>query len=550
MKPLYASFRDSFHKTFYHAEPDRSVIGAPTVGTTAEADFLSTVHTEQPQSVLFYINEQLLVIDEAGTVIAPLYDCLAASDCFVPILCLEDMPTLLALSAFVMQNRIADATVCVRYANRALLSEVRLHMPLLRRMVDCRHLTHWENEESCYALAGDVWEAHSATVILPEALCDRHAVSTLQSRFVQVWGAATEQRLPAVILSGVNGVICQRPTHAYRILDTLPADTVTRRVFVYAHKGFQNEGEFPENTVTAIRKACEMGMDAAEMDIKLSNDGVPVLMHDNTTNNMVIGEEHVIETLSWEQLRRYERARYPGEYLDRLEDALLAIKGCGHFPAMIEFKPSPGYHHVERMADLVRDFINEHGMEYQTLLIVGDDRATYDYVQSVLPRIPKIMGLWEDVKTPTDLNTVESMLYRFSCRMQGMTALPSFEDVMVNRFFQEQAKLHGIVPTVWMRGCYYIPSVWEDAKQRADDALSCGFHSSCSDHAARYFHLPLELIRGEDGKAYGKLRNGSLVEASDAFPIELGNGAVAQGLTVTLPTGKQLVLVTEAYAKE
>jgi len=53
-----------------------------------------------------------------------------------------------------------------------------------------------------------------------------------------------------------------------------------------AHRGFS--GRFPENTMLAFRKAMEEGADGIELDVHLTRDGVPVIIHDErlerTTN--------------------------------------------------------------------------------------------------------------------------------------------------------------------------------------------------------------------------------------------------------------------------
>lgn len=47
---------------------------------------------------------------------------------------------------------------------------------------------------------------------------------------------------------------------------------------VIAHRG--NRVALPENTIEALRQAVELGADAIEFDVRLTRDGVPVLMHD------------------------------------------------------------------------------------------------------------------------------------------------------------------------------------------------------------------------------------------------------------------------------
>ncbi|HCJ76546.1 glycerophosphodiester phosphodiesterase family protein [Thermoguttaceae bacterium LCP21S3_D4] len=45
-----------------------------------------------------------------------------------------------------------------------------------------------------------------------------------------------------------------------------------------AHRGFS--GKYPENTMLAFEKAIEAGCDGIELDVQLSKDGIPVIVHD------------------------------------------------------------------------------------------------------------------------------------------------------------------------------------------------------------------------------------------------------------------------------
>jgi glycerophosphoryl diester phosphodiesterase len=54
----------------------------------------------------------------------------------------------------------------------------------------------------------------------------------------------------------------------------------TRKVLNIAHRGARSLA--PENTIDAARKALELGADMWELDVALSADGVPVVIHDDT----------------------------------------------------------------------------------------------------------------------------------------------------------------------------------------------------------------------------------------------------------------------------
>ena len=56
---------------------------------------------------------------------------------------------------------------------------------------------------------------------------------------------------------------------------------------IVAHRGFMRK--FPENTIYAVRSSFDAGADAVEVDIRLSADGVPVVMHDATVDRTTDG---------------------------------------------------------------------------------------------------------------------------------------------------------------------------------------------------------------------------------------------------------------------
>ncbi len=56
---------------------------------------------------------------------------------------------------------------------------------------------------------------------------------------------------------------------------------------VYAHRGASIE--FPENTLAAFRRALELGVEGIELDVHLSADGVPMVIHDATVDRTTNG---------------------------------------------------------------------------------------------------------------------------------------------------------------------------------------------------------------------------------------------------------------------
>src|SRR5207302_6160290 len=82
----------------------------------------------------------------------------------------------------------------------------------------------------------------------------------------------------------------------------------------------------PENTLAAFRLAQQIGADGVEFDVQLSQDGVPVIMHDERLERTSDGRGRVDET-PWSGLRRLDAgrwfdARFAGEPIPTLQDVL------------------------------------------------------------------------------------------------------------------------------------------------------------------------------------------------------------------------------------
>lgn len=105
---------------------------------------------------------------------------------------------------------------------------------------------------------------------------------------------------------------------------------VRHRVAVIAHRG--GAALAPENTLAAIRNAIRLGADYVELDVRTSQDGHLVLMHDATTNRTTDGGG-AVKDLTLPQLRTLDAGRKfgrPGEAVPTLEEALRECRGKIH----------------------------------------------------------------------------------------------------------------------------------------------------------------------------------------------------------------------------
>lgn len=80
---------------------------------------------------------------------------------------------------------------------------------------------------------------------------------------------------------------------------------------VVAHRG--DSADFPENTLASFQGALDAGAEAVELDVRLTADGVPVVLHDPDVSRTTDGTGLVHE-LSLAELKRLDAsgARLPG----------------------------------------------------------------------------------------------------------------------------------------------------------------------------------------------------------------------------------------------
>lgn len=104
-----------------------------------------------------------------------------------------------------------------------------------------------------------------------------------------------------------------------------------------AHRGASAEA--PENTLAAFRRALEIGVDGIELDVYVSRDGVPVVVHDPELPGL--GK---VEELSLADIRKFDAGgwfdrRFAGEKIPTLDEVLKLPLGKTFL--MIELKGKP-----------------------------------------------------------------------------------------------------------------------------------------------------------------------------------------------------------------
>jgi len=101
----------------------------------------------------------------------------------------------------------------------------------------------------------------------------------------------------------------------------------------------------PENTLAALRLGQSLGFRAAEFDVKLTRDGVAILLHDATLDRTTSGSGPA-GARTWEELATLDAGgwlsdAFRGEPIARFDEVARLLRERGTL-ANIEIKPVPG----------------------------------------------------------------------------------------------------------------------------------------------------------------------------------------------------------------
>jgi len=101
------------------------------------------------------------------------------------------------------------------------------------------------------------------------------------------------------------------------------------RPMIIAHRGFS--GHYPENTLRAFKEALKLQADAIELDVRRTQDGTLVVIHDETVDRTTDGSGYVSK-LTWDEIKGLDAGikkdkEFAGERIPTLDEALELVNG-------------------------------------------------------------------------------------------------------------------------------------------------------------------------------------------------------------------------------
>ena len=157
-------------------------------------------------------------------------------------------------------------------------------------------------------------------------------------------------------------------------------------------------GHAPENTLASLRMARGLGVDCVEFDVRITSDGIPVLLHDDsldrTTDAAGLLSDCRLEALTGVDAGTWFAATFRGEKLPTLEEAVHVLVE-EELRANVEIKGSPGQE-AATAAAAVQVLMRCWPEEMPLPLLSSFAPACLASARQVAPKLPRAL-LFEEV---------------------------------------------------------------------------------------------------------------------------------------------------------
>jgi glycerophosphoryl diester phosphodiesterase len=160
---------------------------------------------------------------------------------------------------------------------------------------------------------------------------------------------------------------------------------------IIGHRGARTNA--PENTLAGLRRAHQEGATWVEFDVKLTKDGIPILIHDETLERTTNGRGPVRD-LPLAAIKLVDAGcpqvfggRFKGERIPTLEESLALLRELG-MGFNIEIKPCPG---LERETSRLALAVVQRVWPAQAPVPVVSSfkRASLEAARDVAPEMPR-----------------------------------------------------------------------------------------------------------------------------------------------------------------
>ena len=530
---------NSFQSDLYM--PTTSLISPPTIVLNHGTDVPAIAgQTMRPQQAIWYLsyNPGIDAIEvrtnEAGASGGDLNMVLDTALRILPVFYLSDETTATKLVEAIRQYpTLQDATVCS--ADPAIVKLVCDATQYMRGMVDYR-----TSELSAIEMKNEANQNHAKLLLLSEEQATVENIRKLQTLLMTVWVDTDVESMYTMTMRGVDGIVTTDHAQATRVIESFAGTPVAnKQPVIIAHRGIHSTG-LPENSAIAVRKAAELGMSGAEIDIRLTSDGEIVSIHNANTSGLF--NQNL--TISSSTLAQLKTLHYNGsaEKIATLNELLDILKEYPNFHLVIEIKSGEA-----ALITKLRSLLDQYDV-YGQVDVISFDTTQLARMYQTIPEI-SIANLNGYGKAPGSISEATAVLKTVYKQLQPINAAYNPNNSYVNLTFMKVAHVRGLATIPWT-----IQNV------ELDNAYLNGFTAMTTDSPANYTDVPVQILSSSGGKVFRRdnitlkaqsvNRKGDKLNFSDyaLFAIngpvltELGNGKYSTSQTgvSTLLLGKRL----------
>ncbi len=230
-----------------------------------------------------------------------------------------------------------------------------------------------------------------------------------------------------------------------------PAPTPTsgaaagKTIALVAHRG--GAGLAPENTLASFRKGLELGADYLEMDVHLTRDSIPVVIHDPTIDRTTDGKGRVVD-MTLEALQTFNAAaKFPGgwsskESVPTLAQVLDLAKGTTA-RLEIEIKVGADNRPYPGIEQKVLDEVATRGM-LDRVRIMAFEFDTLKQVKALDPRVQTVALMTTDYIRGKDMNAPAAIVDDVESFANGIGVNKDLLTAQLTREAQNRKMLVGV----------------------------------------------------------------------------------------------------------
>lgn len=140
------------------------------------------------------------------------------------------------------------------------------------------------------------------------------------------------------------------------------------RTYILGHRG--SKGTAPENTLVSFQHALASGCDGIELDVHLSRDNVPVVIHDEwvdrTTDKKGLVQSYSVDELKTLDAGSWFHQRFKGEQVPTLEEVLKLLQDR-QFNGTLNIELKTDRIAYERIEQIVLELVHAYKPRYRVV---------------------------------------------------------------------------------------------------------------------------------------------------------------------------------------